>query len=77
MSWVGVWRVRNRARVRGRSQIKAERGAGKEEGREPRADEGGRDQVRDKRYEIDVAEGARQEKEKPELHNKRNPHPTP
>lgn len=32
MSWVDVWRVRNRAQVRGRSQIKAERGAGKEEG---------------------------------------------
>lgn len=45
-------------------EIKAERGAAREEGREPRADERGRDQVRDKRYEIDVAEGARREKEK-------------
>lgn len=32
------------------------------EERQPRADERGIDQVKDKRYEIDVAEGARQEK---------------
>lgn len=43
--------------------MKAERGAGREEGTELRADESGRDQVRDKRYELDVAEGARQERE--------------
>lgn len=65
MSWVGVWRVRNRGsasawRV---AQMKAERGSGREEGRQPQADESGRDQVGDKRYEIDVAEGARREKQ--------------
>lgn len=37
---------------------------GRRKRREPQTDERGRDQVRDKRYEIDVAEGARQEKEK-------------
>lgn len=48
---MSAWRV---------TQIKAECGVGREIEREPRADERGRDQVRDKRYEIYVAEGARQ-----------------
>lgn len=49
-----AWRV---------TQIKTECGAG-EDGRESRADERARDQARDKRYEVDVREGSRQEEEK-------------
>lgn len=65
MSWVGVWRIRNRESVRmwRVTWIKEEHGARRKERREPRADERGRDQMRDKRYEIDVAERARREEE--------------
>lgn len=65
MSWVGVWRIRNRESVRmwRVTRIKEEHGAMKKEKREPQADERGRDQERDKRYEMDVAERARREEE--------------
>lgn len=70
MSWVGgcvakerIERIERALRAWRVTQIKAERGAG-EEGRESQADERVRDQGRDKRYEMDVAEGARREEEK-------------
>lgn len=67
MSWVGGCvakeRIERALRAWRVTQIKAERGAG-EEGRESQADERVRDQARDKRYEMDVAEGARREEEK-------------
>lgn len=68
MNWVGGWVCGERENRESVSawrvtQIQAERGAG-EEGRESRADERARDQARDKRYEMDVAEGATREEEK-------------
>lgn len=51
---MSAWRV---------TQIKAERGAG-EDSRESWADERARDQAGDKRYEMDLAKGSRQEEEK-------------
>lgn len=78
MSWVGVWRIRNRESVRmwRVTRIKEEHGAMKKEKREPQADERGRDQERDKRYEMDVAERARREEEEWQQQKRMSP-PSP